>query len=293
MLHKIFFLLNFLLLGSVRLFAQTTDSSDYYYNIGLEEKNANKFQLAANSFDKALEFNPTNIDVLMANAYVHMEMRRMDKSIVFFDKVHQLDPGNTKPIKELMNLYYNYHRYDKAIDFANKCKDCNESVRIIGMSAYQQEDYTLSAQKLTEYLSKNPKDAEATYTLARTYIDMEEYNKAIPLLDSAVTFPEAKSMWMYEQAILNYNMGFYKKATAAFQNAIDHGHHQSSDFKENHGFSCLYSGDLDKGEKLLMEVWSKKTGNKDILRGTSEVLFQLNQFDRSLKYCQKLLELDP
>ncbi len=100
-------------------------------------------------------------------------------------------------------------------------------------------------------------------------------------------------MWMYEQAILNYNMGDYKKATAAFQNAIDHGHLQSSDFKENYGFSCLYSGDLDKGEKLLMEVWSKKTGNKDILRGTSEVLFQLNQYDRSLKYCQKLLELDP
>lgn len=273
-------------------YATPPDSSNIYYLKGLEEKKAKRFQLAAQQFDKSLAFNSNNTEALLENAYANLEMRKTDQAKMLFIKVYQLNPNNKQVIKELMNIYFNYRQFDKAVEFAKKCTDCNESQRIIGMSAYQQEDYTLAESYLRPYLDKATNDAEATYTLARTYIDMEEYKKAVPYLDRAVKLPEAKAQWMNEQAILLYEMNDYKNATVAFANAAEHGFIQSMDFNENYGFSCIYSGDYEKGEKLIMSVWSKKSGNKDLLRQLAEVLFQQKQYDRSLNYCQKLMELD-
>jgi tetratricopeptide (TPR) repeat protein len=272
--------------------ANPADSSNFYYLKGLEEKKAKRYQVASLQFDKSIAFNPNNTSALLENAYTNLEMRKTDQAKMLFSKVYQINPSNKQVIKELMNIYYNYRQFDKAVELAKKCVDCKESQRIIGMSSYHQEDYTTAEAYLKPYLDKNVNDAEVTYTLARTYIDMEETKKAIPYMERAVKLPDAKAVWMYEQAILLYEMNDYKNAVAAFSNAVEHGYTQSLDFNENYGFACLYSGDYEKGEKLIMSVWSKKTGNKDLLRGLAEVLFQQKQFDRSLFYCQKLIELD-
>ena len=274
------------------VYGQSSDSAQIYYQQGLEQKNAKRYLIASQQFTKALGFNPNHIDALLEHAYTCMEMRRTDQAKGLFVKVHELEPNNQKAIRELMNLYYNYRQFEKAIEMAQLCKDCAESFRISGMSLYQQEDYPAAEKALKTALSKNPQDAEATYTLARTYVDMEEYKKAVPYYEKAVQMEGAKPIWMYEQGILLFNLSEYPKAMASFLKAAENGYVQSHDFKENLGYASLYSGDYDRGEKLLMEIWSKKPGNKDLLRGLAEVLYQKQQFDRSLVYCQKLMEID-
>ena len=37
---------------------------------------------------------------------------------------------------------------------------------------------------------------------------------------------------------------------------------------------------------------AKKPGNKEILRDAAEALYKKGQYDRSLLYCQKLMEID-
>ena len=36
----------------------------------------------------------------------------------------------------------------------------------------------------------------------------------------------------------------------------------------------------------------KKPGNKDLIRDMAEVLYKQKQYDKSLSYCQKLMEID-
>ncbi len=274
------------------VYAQPTDSALFFFNKGMEEKNAKRYLVASQHFNKAIQFNPSYTEALIENAYTCMEMRKSDQAKALFIKVNEISPTNKVAIKELMTLYFNYRQFEKAIEFANQCKECEEASRIIGMSRYQQEDYPAAESALKAALAKNPADAEATYTLARAYVDMEEYKKALPYYEKAVKMDGAKAMWMYEQGILLFNQSEYPKAMAAFQLAAQHGYVQSHDFMENLGYASLYSGEYDKGEKLLMDIWSKKPGNKDLLRGLAEVLYQQKQFDRSLLYCQKLMEID-
>jgi tetratricopeptide (TPR) repeat protein len=121
---------------------------------------------------------------------------------------------------------------------------------------------------------------------------MEEYQKALPFFTQAVQLQPEKNSWIYEKGLLHFTLNDYKNAMASFLEAAAKGYIQSNDFKENLGYACIYSGEYDKGETLLLSIWEKKPGNKEILRDMAEIFYQQKQLDRSLKFCQKLLEID-
>jgi tetratricopeptide (TPR) repeat protein len=274
------------------VFAQSADSSQYFFKKGIEEKTAKKYLLATQAFEKAIKLNPSFVDAYLENAYAYQQMRKIEFAKTNFTKVYEMQPTNKVAIRELTDLYYNYRQYPKAIEFAQKCSDCENAQRVIGMSYYQQEDYPSAEKALKAALAKNANDAEATYTLARTYLDMEEYKKAVPFYEKAVSMEGSKNIWMYELGLLYYNNNDFKNAVASFDNAAKNGYATTNDFNENYGYAALYSGNYDKGENLLNEIYRRKPGNKDVLRDMAEIFYTQKQYDKSLQYCQKLMEMD-
>ena len=274
------------------VYSQSVDSATFYYNKGLQEKTGNRLLLAHEAFNKAISFNPQYTEAYLNNGQVLLAMRRTDKAKDNFTKLHELQPGNQEAIKELTALYFNYRQYDKAIEFAKKCNNCEEADRVIGMSYYHQEDYAAAEKALLSAIKRNSNDAEATYTLARNYLDMEEYKKAVPWYQKAVNMPGAKNAWMYELALLFYNNNDYKNAVIAFDKAAANGFEQKNDFNENLGYASLYAGDYSKGEQLLLGILKRKPNNTVLLRDMSEIFYQQKQYDKSLEYCQKLMEID-
>jgi tetratricopeptide (TPR) repeat protein len=269
-----------------------TDSALFYFKKGQEEKNARLYLVASQSFEKAIKFDPGHIDAYLENGYVNLEMKKTDAARNYFTKVHEQQPSNKAAIRELMNLYYNYRQYNKATEFAEKCNDCPGAEKVIGMNYYRQEDYPKAEKALLAAVAKNPADAEATYTLGHTYLDMELYQKAVPYYEKAVSMDKTKNGWMYELGLLYFNLQNYKGALASLKDAAANGYTQNNDFNENLGLASLYGGEYDNGEQLLLGIWAKKPGNKDILRDMAEILYQQKQYLRSLIYCQKLLDLD-
>jgi len=272
--------------------AQDSDSSRFYFNKAMEEKAAGRYLVATQLFTKSIQFDKKNTDTYLQNGYTMLAMKKTDQAKENFSKAYELNPTGKTAITELMSLYFNYRQFANAIDFAQKCPDCGNSQRILGMSYYQQEDYANAEKYLVKALEKNPNDIEATYTMGRNYLDMEEYKKAVPYYNKAVKMDETKNVWMYELGLLYYNLGDYKNALTFFEDAATHGYNKTNDFIENMGYASLYSGEFDKGENLLLDIWKRKPGNKDILRDMSEILYQQKQYDRSLSYCQKLMEID-
>jgi tetratricopeptide (TPR) repeat protein len=269
-----------------------TDSARFYFQKGTEEKNAKHWLVASAQFDKALQFNPRFTDALIENGLTNLEMRRTDAARTHFTKAYELDPANATAIRELTKLYYSYRQYENAINFARKCKDCPDAERMIGLSYYELEDYGNAVKTLQGVIAKNPADAEAHYTIGRSYLDMEEYKTAIPFYTKAVALDSNRNTWIYELGLQLFNLSDYKGAQTMFLKAIDKGYPKSNDFNENLGYCYIYNGEFDKGEKILLEIQAKKPGNKDILRDLAEVYYQRKLYDKSLDFCQRLLEMD-
>jgi tetratricopeptide (TPR) repeat protein len=272
--------------------AQSNDSASFYYNKGIQETENKRLLVAHDAFDKAISFDPQFADAYLANGRVLLSMRRMDKAKDNFVKLHNLQPANQEAIKELTQLYFNYRQYDNAIAFAQKCTSCENNERIMGMSFYAQEDYAGAERMLLAAIKKNSEDAEATYTLARNYLDMEAYKKAVPWYEKAVNMKEGKNVWMYELGLLYYNNNDYKNAVKFLQMAADHGYEQKNDFNENLGYASLYAGNHAKGEELLLGILKRKPNNTTLLRDMAEIFYQQKSYDKSLEYCQKLLTID-
>ncbi|MGC4103404.1 tetratricopeptide repeat protein [Ferruginibacter sp.] len=142
------------------------------------------------------------------------------------------------------------------------------------------------------YLSKTPADADANYALGRSYMEMEQMPNAIKFYEKAVQADGSRSQWFNELGILYYTAENYKNAVINFNKAAAAGLTVTNDFNENLGFSYIYSGEFDKGEKLVQELIARKPGNKDLLRDVAQAFYDRKMYDKSLDYCQKLLELD-
>lgn len=272
--------------------AQNADSSRFYFDHAMTEKEAGRHLSASKFFSKSVLFDSTNTKAYLQFGYTDLEMKRTDHAKSCFIRVIELDPSNKMAIGELMNIYYNHKQYPKGIALAEKCTDCNNSLRILGMSYYQLEDHAKAEKYLSAALLKDPNDIEATYTMGRNYLDMEEYKKAVPYYSKAVKLDSGRNVWMYELGLLYFNLNDYKNALTLFENAEAHGYSRSNDFIENLGYAAIYSGQYEKGENLLLDIWKRKPGNKDVLRDMSVILYHQKQYDRSLSYCQKLMEID-
>jgi tetratricopeptide (TPR) repeat protein len=287
-------LLTFLFTVSVTgcLSAQISDSSQFYFQKGVEEKKAGRYLVASGYFTKAIQMNPGFIDAYIEDGFVNNEMRRTDAAKADFSKAFDLDPQNESVIKELTRIYFNYRQYQLALDMAQKCKNCTDKDRIIAMCYYNLEDYGKAEKLLLALVNKNPKDAEIIYIAASNYLAMGFESKAITWYENAVQLDNKKSQWFFELALLYSNTGNYKKAVAAYTKAADLGFVKGNDFNENLGFAYVYSGDFDNGEKLLNDLISRRPGDKELIRDIASAYFDNKNYDKSLDYCQKLLEMD-
>ena len=274
------------------LATQNTDSSLFYFQKGLEEKTAKRYLVASNHFTKAIQLNPRYLDAYIESGYANNEMRKTDAAKADFTKALELDNQNETAIKELVSIYFNYRQYQNALDLVQKCKTCTNKDRITAMCYFNMEDYGRAEKLLITLVNKNQKDAELAYTLASNYLAMGLEPKAITWYENAVLLDDKKSKWFFELGLLYSNTNNYKKAVVAYTKAADLGFIRGNDFNENLGFAYVYSSDFDNGEKLLNDLISRRPGDKELIRDVATAFYEGKMYDKSLDYCQKLLEMD-
>jgi tetratricopeptide (TPR) repeat protein len=274
-----------------QIFSQS-DSAKFYFKKGTDEQTAKRWLVASKQFDKAIQFDAKYTEAYIENGKVNLQMRRVSAAQTNFEKAYELQPENQIAISELATLYINNKQYQKAAELAQKCKNCPDVERIIAMSNYKMEDYSKAISGLEKVLAKNPNDAEATYTLGRSYLEIEDFKNAIKQYQKALVIDPTKNVWMYELALQLYNSRDYPNAKKYFTMAADAGYPKSNDFYENMGFACLNIGDVENGIKNLNIVLVRKPNNRELLNDIAQALYYNKRYEDALGYYQKLLELN-
>jgi tetratricopeptide (TPR) repeat protein len=273
-------------------FCQNKDSAQFYFNKGVEANASRLFAVASKNFEKAISFNSNFTEAYIENGKVNLAMRVIGKAYENFSKAYQLDPKNNEVVSELATLSFNNHQFQKAIDFAQKCVNCNNTSRILGMSYYYLEDYGKAEKYLKVALLEHQQDADASYTLARTYLESDNFQNAISSFQKAIDL-QKNNQWMYELGLIYYNQNDYKNALKYFQMAVDDGYNKTNDFYENYGFAQLYSGDTQNGIKTLKIVLERKPNNRELLNNIAYAMYDTKKYNEALEYFTKVLEMNP
>jgi len=178
----------------------TTKSSDKaqeataHYKIGYSYYTEGKFQQAYIEFQKALDINPKDKEVLNAVGILHLiQFEDFEKAIEYFKKALKVDKNYSQARNNLGLAYEKTGRIDEAIASYKKA--------------------------LTNPLYPNPE--YAYNNLGRIYYRAGQYDKAIDSFTSALRRVNDYAPSFYFLALCYNAKGYYGDAATALMRAID------------------------------------------------------------------------
>lgn len=275
-------------------FAQT-DSSDYFYQKGNEEKIARRYLPAFNNFQKSVQFKPENADAQKALGEVAVEMRKYEDAKKAFLKVLELKKDDTTAVSNLKNLYYWTRKWDEAIKYAQQAKTLKvgtDNNYIIAKAYYEQENYGKALEFLEQAYKDDNKNAEVPYLGARSLIEMSNYKKAAGCYEQAIALDSTKTLWMYEAGLTYYAIPDDNKCIYWLERAGAKGYKRTNDYLQNLANAYLNTKQWDKGLGLLDELFQRKPQDVEVIYSIGEVYYHTNKYDMAIETWDKILAID-
>jgi tetratricopeptide (TPR) repeat protein len=275
-------------------FAQT-DSSDYFYQKGSEEKVARRYLPAFNNFQKSVQFKPENVDAQTGLGQVSVELRKYEDAKKAFLKVLELKKDDTTAVANLANLYFWTRKWEDAIKYALKAKSLNVGSNNnynIAKAYYEQENYGKSLEFLEMAYKDDNKNAEVPYLGARCLIEMSNYKKAAGCYEQAIALDSTKTLWMYEAGLTYYAIPDDNKSIYWLERAGANGYKRTNDYLQNLSNAYLNIKQWDKGLPLLEELLQRKPQDVEVIYSVAEVYYNTKKYDMAIETWDKILAID-
>src|SRR5438270_4148867 len=200
-----------MILAAIALFAQKgftqSDSSSFYLQKGLEEKQKGRRMESLKQLEKAYKFNQDNKAVISELAAANLDLRRYPQAKEKFLQLEKMGDQSDSTYRQLMLLSFNMHQQDDAIKYALLLKKIAPDSKVayyLGKSYYDKENLGLAIKYFDYAVKEDPSNAEIPYTVARAYADMQNYKKAIPYFEKAIELKPDQNRWIYELALIYY-----------------------------------------------------------------------------------------
>lgn len=204
-----------------------------YAREGIEQMRRDDLAAARRSLEKALSYDPGHASALYNLALTDLRDEREDQAIAGFQRLLALAAGPSAEIsaevraRALTNLGYLYSRrrqYQEAEDVLRQAADLDAGNALIwvnlGDARRRQGKKAEAADAFQRAYRLAPDDADAISNLALSYIDGEDWGRAVILLrDTTGRHPDRPLPWLY-LGRTEAALGDGAAAVAAFAKAI-------------------------------------------------------------------------
>jgi len=283
-----------LLIISSFLFAQT-DSTQYFLQKGLDEKQKGRRMESLKNFEKAIKYDPNNKAVLSELASAYVDLRKYFDAKNTYKKLVDLGDASATNYKQLLQLSFNMRSYDEALVYANNLKKTDPSEKVnyyIGKIYYDQDNYGDAIQSLNAAAKEDPQNAEIPYMIGHSYSDMMNYKLAVPFYQKAIALDSTKNNRVYELGLIFYAMNDDKNALKYILLAGEKGYKKDNDYMENLGIAYLNVGDLVKGSVILNDLLKKRPSDFNLLNMIAEAYYYKGKYDEAMGYWDTILGYD-
>lgn len=271
------------------------DSSNYFFQKGLQEKKAGHRMESLKNFEKAYNYNSKNKEVVTELASVYLEVRKYFQARDMYKRLAELGDESAANYKQLLILSFNLKQSDDVLTYANKLKQIDPSEKVnyyIGKINYDQDNYGDAIKYLNLAAKEEPQNAEIPYMIARCYADMMNYKTSVPYFQKAIELDTTKNNWIYELGLICYAMTDDKNALKYILQAGEKGYKKDNDYMENLGIAYLNVGNLDEGVKILNAILEKKPGDLNLLNMVAEAYYYKGKYTEAMDYWDRILGYD-
>lgn len=233
---------------------------NWFINKARQDYMARQLSLAAESWEKAVSFDPYNPNIHISMAKLHAELKNTDKAIEHYKLALALSPYQYKWRNELAALYKKNMRYDEAV-----------------------KEYVL-VKKL------NKSFAPSYFNYGDCLFYLKRYEEAIFVWTEALKYDKDNLKYFYNIGVANYFLG--KKDDAA-KNWEEVTKINNKFVKAIYNLSIieLDAGNYDKSFQLWNEV-DKIAGISCLKLNLGNHYYRLSNFEKALDYWNTAMNLD-
>ncbi len=265
---------------------------------------------AKNSIKKAIMAEPKNAEIYFVKGELYNQMNDLQASLAAFDSAVKINPiGKYFFWRGIMNQRLKMNDfaerdYLKAIEKKFESAELYSNLTILLSEKEKFIDALKAIDKALSLNKKNPKtySMKAKIYLALLNIDSACVSERIALgmgAKNTIGIPDSicdgskvqKMQFAAEVSVLNK---YYNQSIKAFSILVEDYKVKKSDIFLNRGYCYFQMKDYDKAEKDYLEALKSSDVTKDlILDNLSLLYFKKDDFQKSLEYTNKRLELKP
>ena len=271
------------------------DSASYYMKKAIELNQAKKVWEADKSFQKAVNFNPSDLQNRIEYGNYLAEQRKYYPAISQYAKVLEANINHTVALQKMTEINFALRRWQDVVLYGAKLAEnatAKDVKYMLGKSYYEMENYGQAQRFLNESLAENPKKIEAVSLLGKVLIELSNYKQAIAVYNKTLQLDPNNNQLIYELGLLYYTMNDEKSAVKYFELAAEKGYKTDLDYYENLGLAVI-DQDLKKGVEILDKVLEKKPGNPDILFQIAQAYYKVEKFQNAAETYYKVYQNDP
>lgn len=271
------------------------DSATFYVKKAIELNKSRKVWEADKSFQKAVSFNPANVDTRIQYGNYLVEQRKYFPAIEQFAKVLEANINHPVALQKMTELSFQLHRWNDAVMYGKKLSQngtCKDLKYMMGKSYYELENYGQAQSFLNQALAENQRDLKSVTLLGKVLIELSNYKEAIAVYNKTLELDPNNNELIYELGLLYYTMNDEKTAVKYFEQAAEKGYKTDLDYYENLGLAYL-DNNLDKGVETLNKVLENKPGNPEILFQIAQAYYKVQKFQDAANTYYKVYQNDP
>ena len=276
-------------------YAQNSDSSTFYFQKGMDDKNARKYREAEKNFMKAHLQAPDNFEIVVELANAYILQNRYAEAREKYLRADQLKSNDPAVTENLATLSFNLRKWDDAIKYARKGQQLQPAKPfsfIIGKSYYEQENYGEAVKFLQVATKEEPTRADIFYTIGRSYLDMSNYKQSAGYFEKAIALDSSKLNWIYEAGLVFYAIPDYKKSLLYMELAGIKGYKRSNDYLENLGNAYINIKEYEKGIEVLKEVMKRKPSDQELIYQVAQAYFKAKKYQEAIDTWDIALGID-
>lgn len=161
-------------------------SASIYYALAKSYKELGKYDNAISMIVKALDMQPDFIPARELLAEVYLTQYRLADAIKVYESILKLDPPNKRKYRITLAHMYEYKDQDKALELYQKELEESEDYSILlrmSMIYEDKNDTTELIETFEKMMSYKPGDPGLLFSLFSLYLDQNDYQEAINLLE--------------------------------------------------------------------------------------------------------------
>lgn len=286
-----------LLIASVVGFSAVSnpDSAAYYSRLANAQKETRKFFDADKSFQKAIQFNPSDDTLRIEYGNFLVDQRKYFSAFQQFNKILVESENHPVALQKMTEVSFFLNRWKDVISYGSKLISNNIGYKVgfmIGKAYYEEEDYGQAEKFLRLAITETPGNTEAIVLLGKVYIELSEYKKALVMYTDALKLDENSNKLIYELGLLYSTLNDEKQAVKYMELAAEKGYKTDLDYHENLGMAYL-SFDIDKGVEILNRVLAKKPNDEEIMTQIAQAHYKSRHFQVAADAFYKIYQSDP